>query len=82
MKWQGDGLHKQHPPWIENNPTVYSVVGQVFLGKKTPKRSQLLLEYHDLFKSSVHISTLQHLVGNEISILQGEKECVFPLFDQ
>lgn len=38
MKWQGDGLHKQHPPWIEDNPTVYSVVGQVFLGKKTPKK--------------------------------------------
>lgn len=73
MKWQGDGLHKRHPPWIEDNPTVYSVVGQVFLGKKTPKRSQLLLEYHGLFKFSVNISTLQHLVGNEISVLQGEK---------
>lgn len=27
MKWQGDGLQMQHPPWIDNNPTVYSVVG-------------------------------------------------------
>lgn len=27
--WQGDGLHKQHPPWTDNNPIVYSVMGQV-----------------------------------------------------
>lgn len=27
MKWQGDGLQMQHPPWIDNNPTVYSAVG-------------------------------------------------------
>lgn len=58
MKWQGDGLHNQHPLWIDNNPTVYSVVGQVLLVKKTPERPQLILEYHGLFKFSMSISTL------------------------
>lgn len=42
MKWQGDGLHKQRPPWIDNNPTVYSAVGQVLLVMKTPERPQLI----------------------------------------
>lgn len=58
MKWQGDGLHKRHPPWIDNNPTVYSVVDQVILVMKTPERPQLNLKYHGLFKFSVNISTL------------------------
>lgn len=49
MKWQGDGLHKQHPPSIDNNPTVYFVVGQVFLVMKTPEGPQLILEYRALF---------------------------------
>lgn len=70
MKWQGDGLYKQHPPWIDNNPTVYSVVGQVLLVMKTPERPQLILEHHGLFKFSVNISRLRHLVGNELSSLQ------------
>lgn len=49
MKWQGDGLQKQHPPSIDNNPTVYFVVGQVFLVMKTPEGPQLVLEYRALF---------------------------------
>lgn len=70
MKWQGDGLHKQHPPWTDNNPIVYSVVGQVPLVMKTPEQPQLILEYHGLFKFSVNISTLRHLVNNEVCSLQ------------
>lgn len=35
MKWQGDGLQKEHPPWIDNNPTMYSVVGYILLVMKT-----------------------------------------------
>lgn len=74
MKWQGDGLHKQHPPWIDNNPTVYSAVGQVLLVMKTPERPQLILEYRGLFEFPVNISTLRHLVGNELSSLPEEKK--------
>lgn len=82
MKWQGDGLHKQHPPSIDNNPTVYFAVGQVFLVMKTPEGPQLILEYRGLFKFSVNTSTLQHLFGNELSSLQRKKEkkIFFPLF--
>lgn len=72
MKWQGDGLHKQRPPWIDNNPTVYSAVGQVLLVMKTPERPQLILEYHGLFKFSVNISILRHTVGNGLRSLQGK----------
>lgn len=72
MKWQGDGLHKQHPPWIDINPTVYSAVGQVLLVFSSPERPQWIFEYHNLFKFSVTISTLQHLVGSESSCLQGK----------
>ena len=68
MKWQDDGLHKQHPPWTDSNPSVYSAVGQVLLVMKTPERPQLILEYHSLFKFSVNISTLRHLVGKELTL--------------
>lgn len=87
MKWQGDGLHKQHPPWIDSNPTVYSAVGQVLLVMKTPQRPQLILDYHSLFNFSANISTLRHLVGNELSCLQAKKKIktekrFFPVFHQ
>lgn len=87
MKWQGDGLHKQRPPWIDNNPTVYSAVGQVLLVMKTPEGPQWILEHHGLFKFSVNVSTLQHLVGNESSRLQGKtkkktEKCFFPMSHQ
>lgn len=74
MKWRGDGLPKQHSLWIEHNPTVYSVVGQVLLVMKTPENPQLILEYRDLFKFS---STLRHLAGNELSSLR--EKCSFTL---
>lgn len=74
MKWQGDGLHKQHPPWIDNNPTVYSAVGQVLLVMKTPEGPQLILEYHGLFSFSVNTSTFRHLDGNGPSSLQRKKQ--------
>lgn len=86
MKWQGDGLHEQHPPWIDNNPTVYSAVGQVLLVMKTPEGPQWILKHHGVFKFSVKISTLQHLVGNELSCLQGKTKKAerrfFPVFHQ
>lgn len=55
---------------------------------KTPIGPQLILEYHCLFKFSVNISTLRHLVGNELSCLQAKKKkpktekCFFPVFHQ
>lgn len=81
MKWQGDGLHKQLPPSIDNNPTVYFAVGQVFLVMKTPEGPQLILKYRALFKFSVNISTLQHLFGHELSSLQRKigKKNFFPV---
>ncbi len=74
MKWQSDGLHERHPPWIDNNSTVYSAVGQVLLVMKTPEGPRRTLEYRSLFKFSVNVSALQHLVGNESSCLQGENQ--------
>lgn len=38
----------------------------------TPEGPQLILEYQGLFKCSVNVSTLRHLVGNELSCLQGK----------
>lgn len=70
MKWQSDGLHEKHPPWTDNNPTVYLAAGQVLLLRKTPEGPQLILEQRGLFKFPVNISTLQHLVGNELKSLQ------------
>lgn len=49
MKWQGDGLPKQHPPWPGFNPAVYTVVDQVFLVMETPEEPLLILDHPDLF---------------------------------
>lgn len=77
MKWQGDGLHKQHPPRIDNNPTVYSAVGQSIIVFSSP------------VVCSVNISTLTSAWQRVKRFARGEKnklkkteKCFFPVFHQ
>lgn len=74
MRWQSDSLHTQHPPCTENIPSLYSVMGQAFLLRKTPEGPQLNLDEHVLFRFPVNISTLQHLLGNELKSLQEKRK--------
>lgn len=51
MKWQGEGLPQHYPPWIDYNPNVNSVVGQVLQVVKTTKKPQLISSCQGLVSS-------------------------------
>lgn len=72
MKWQDDGQHKQHPPWIDTNPCVFCGGPGPFWWWKHQKDHSWFWSIIVFFKFSVNISTLRHLVGNEVSKLQGK----------
>lgn len=60
MKWQGDGVQEQHPPWRDNNPAVYSSACQVIIVMAPPEGATVDFEaswsFHNLCKH-FHIAT-------------------------
>lgn len=82
MKWQGDGLQKEHPPWIDNNPTMYSVVGYILLVMKTTWETTVEFGSIKVFSSYLWTFSLWNiwLVMNWAVCREKTKKASFPCF--